>query len=176
MSKNLTEIVKHPLSKKDVAGYARYDESEWGQHMVTRCPGESTEYLTGPVVDRLHEFEKLGLEPEEIKSLMAAHSDLLKKYGPKKVVVDTEFTQYVHEMHHKVNGCDRYPLVKETRYYRCPSCYYKLAERYKTTKLYPNRTVGTEGIYNQVIHPLNSHCPECGQALDWSDVDKETWS
>ena len=174
MSKNLTTIVKHPLSKKDVPGYACYDESEWGKHLVTRCPGAGTEYFTGPVVDRLHEFEKLGLEPEDIKSLMAAHSDLLAKRTLKKVIVETEFKHSNIDLPEKMYGCYSYPAVEEKRYYRCPSCKSLLADRYKITKLYPNRTIGTEGNYGVAFKHV-SNCKECTQTLDWSDVDKETW-
>lgn len=133
-------------------------------------------YAAGPIIDRLAEFEAIGMEPEDIRSLYKAHKELLKKYVPKKVVVETKFRYDTNELKHHINGCAWYPSVTETRYYHCPSCNANLTHRYKITKLYPNRTIGTEGTNTFPIeYSGKDHCSDCGQPLDWTDVDKETW-
>ena len=38
------------------------------------------EVLKGPAIDRLHEFEKLGMEPEEIKARMNEQADGIASY------------------------------------------------------------------------------------------------
>lgn len=68
-SKNLTKVIRHPYLKRDAAVYER-DDTKWGEHVITRMPGGGPEYLAGPVIDRLHEFEKLGYEPEQLQRII----------------------------------------------------------------------------------------------------------
>lgn len=176
MSKNLTTIVKHPLSKENVPGYVR-DFGEPDGHYITNCHGDRQSIFTGPVLDRLFEFESLGLEPEDIRSLMAAHSDLLEKQKKKKVSVVKSFRHSVDERPYKENNCATFSSVEECRYYKCPSCNCNLAIRFKVTELYPDRTIHTRGDHMRtIVYTGRNICSECKQALDWSDVDKETWA
>ena len=121
-----------------------------------------TNYVAGPIIDRLAAFESIDMEPNEIK-------ELIKNHIPMKVRVDREFAQYQTLL---PTG-KTFTSVKETRTYRCPCCGTKLDERYKTTKLYPNRTVGTEGVTRNCVQ---HQCRKCKQALDWDEANKEEWS
>lgn len=156
MSKNLTTLVKHPLLKKDVAGYARRDESEWGQHMVTRCPGEHTEYLTGPVVDRLYEFESIGLEPDEIKHLVKI----------KPVKTDECHYDYVPERAHEPA---RFTVIREILF-KCPTCGNRLASRSQSRVLYgDSRYFETSNLDTPISVECVRVCGNCPQRIDWSE-------
>lgn len=136
---------------------------------VVAVPGKH--YAAGPIIDRLAEFEALGMEPEDIFSMYKAFQEFRKKYGTEKVDVEVDF---IRGSVNRVGGIT-YDYVRETREYKCPGCKNDLAERHKTTKLFPDRTVVTDGCYGPVDYPNRYHCHKCGQALDWTDVDKETW-
>lgn len=149
-------------------------ETFYGKRIIT-VPGR--EYVAGPIVDRLYEFESLGFEPEDIKAISKELRELIGKRTKKKVVVETEFQQLMVSTPGVFCGKAECPAVKETRYYRCPTCHGELAKRYKITKLYPNRTVGTEGDHTRAIcYPGMDICSVCKQMLDWSDVDKGIWA
>lgn len=47
----------------------------WADHFSSG-PTRPKHTITGPAIDRLHEFEKLGLEPEEIKGRLEAADEL----------------------------------------------------------------------------------------------------
>ena len=142
---------------------------------IITVPGR--EYVAGPIIDRLAEFESIGMEPEDIKAVSKELHELIRKRIKKKVVVKKEFKQVVNKLPHEMNGCSNYPSVEEIRYYRCPSCNNVLASRYKITKLYPNGTIGSEtDCTRKINYDGMDKCSLCKQSLDWSYVDKETWA
>ena len=77
------------LTKKHRFLVDSYKDGEWDtvakfdKHYYQK-DFDGTAYLSGPVVDRLHEFEKLGYEPEELKPLV--ESDKQKKEDLKRAV------------------------------------------------------------------------------------------
>ena len=85
-NKNLTKIIERPGLKKGTAIYVRDDET-WPKHSITKGPFNSYEYMQGPLVDRLHEFEKLGYEPEDLKRIIERHHEM-NGYSRDAVPVD----------------------------------------------------------------------------------------
>lgn len=91
------------LTFKHRVGHRSYKDGEWDT--VAKCDNRYTyiteldgsQYFEGPVVDRLHEFEKLGYEPEELKKIInlfrvyrqAAHSTYGMTATKKNDAVDT---------------------------------------------------------------------------------------
>lgn len=89
MSKNLTfkyEFDHYNRGEETITALMHYVEIDDGgnpdykQHLHIRevhpelevlTPNNVTnDYLVGPIVDRLHAFEEIGLEPEELKQLV----------------------------------------------------------------------------------------------------------
>ncbi len=76
MTKNMTVKREFMIGKYGVPG--RHSEEKTAAHVDTAkiaffLADENDipdEYVSGPLVERLHEFEKLGMEPEEIKNMM----------------------------------------------------------------------------------------------------------
>ena len=48
-------------------------------------------YLAGPVVDRLHEFEKLGYEPEQLEEILKKYDDLRRRYSMYRLMAHSTF-------------------------------------------------------------------------------------
>lgn len=76
--KNLVTYNKH-LGKNVVNADEDYDY----QYITTAIPNvphsiERHCYAFGPAIDRLHEFEKLGMEPEEIVQLLKINTDNIR--------------------------------------------------------------------------------------------------
>lgn len=53
--------------------------------------GEKELYSMGPVVNRLHEFEKLGYEPEDLKKIINRHDDLRRRYSMYRLMAHSSF-------------------------------------------------------------------------------------
>ena len=104
--KNLTKVIEHPYFKREAAVYER-DDKKWGEHVITRTPGNGPEYLAGPIVDRLHEFEKLGYEPTELKTIIEKHEQKIRnlKLAINSVYGTRAFTEPIRVMV-TTSGCD----------------------------------------------------------------------
>lgn len=70
-------------------------------------------YITGPAIDRLHEFEKLGMEPEEIKEIL--NSNLVRALSENiKLKADVDRrdkaidgqNDYIRELKEKIKNQD----------------------------------------------------------------------
>lgn len=91
-SKNFTKVVDLPGLEKGRAVYER--DERWDENTITKGAFNAYEYMKGPLVDRLHEFEKLGYEPEQLYRIIhlyrhyrqAAHS----QYGMCSSYQDTD--------------------------------------------------------------------------------------
>lgn len=93
VGKNLTKVIKHPYLERESAVYER-DDKKWGEHIITKTPGDGPEYLAGPVVDRLHEFEKLGYEPEDLKRIIERRREMNIWYSYSRDAFDALYYAY----------------------------------------------------------------------------------
>lgn len=93
IGKNLTKVIDYPGLKKGTAIYEQ-DDKNWPKHSVTIGPFNSYEYMTGPIVDRLHEFEKLGYEPEQLAGMIDSYKIYERTLTRRKDGVDALYYLY----------------------------------------------------------------------------------
>lgn len=81
--KNLTFRLDGRTTEKVAANADRHTITQYGVKSglvenISFIPSNNTEvYLSGPVVDRLHDFEELGMEPEKIGALKGHVDNLM---------------------------------------------------------------------------------------------------
>lgn len=135
-----------------------------GDDYIFTQPGDGHTYLTGPAVDRLHEFEKLNMEPKEIETLINNYrhkTNRLNKYD--NLGYTPEHLKELIRKRKDPEPLDIHKLIDEVREKKDCRVHILIGDGYTSVDIRPDEP----GIQNWII-TTDEHakriciCPNCG--------------
>lgn len=120
-------------------------------------------YLKGPAVDRLHEFEKFGMEPKELERVMALRFETIVQLRGTIVRLEAEL-----EARKKNDHVDIHKLIDEIREKKDCSVHILIGDGYTSVDIRPDdpglqRWEVASGFSNDFgAFPVLYRCPNCG--------------